>query len=299
MGMRSSYLAEAFITRNFILYSTGTPYYYIEAVTTNTRTGLHFHVQFLLVITPCVLFFLSCVPLVSGEYSERTVMSEYREMKLSDKRLAIRISPEDIMIHNLRDVTFYMGMGMPNDKYWAFFTEHFPKYVNQYSTLVDVWIPEMSSRADFESRSLALQSNALLLIDLPRDGRTLMTGGQVPDFILFIKEFRIFRRERDHGRPVLRPDIPDEPDDVPGNRRPRTTRDPEKEQLPKYDIGHTGVRFPKVIHQLIYTIWDNTEGRIVSYGELSVGRGGNEHSPWELNLQMIAKKIMERSPFKN
>ncbi|SVC55745.1 uncharacterized protein METZ01_LOCUS308599 [marine metagenome] len=41
------------------------------------------------------------------------------------------------------------------------------------------------------------------------------------------------------------------------------------------------------------------ERRIVSYSELSVCRGGDKHSPWELNLQMIAKEIMERSPFEN
>ena len=202
------------------------------------------------------------------------------------------------MIHNLRDVVRHMGLGIPKEKYWAFFTEHFPNYVNQNSTFADVWVLEMSPQTNFESRTLALQSDALLLIDLPRDGRTLVTGGRLPDFILFMKEFSIFRRARDHGRPVLRPEIPDEPGDLPGNRRPRSTRDPEKVQLPEHDIRQTGVRFPKVIHQLNYAIWDNTEGRIVSYGELSVGRGGDKDSPWELNLQMIAKKIMGKSPFR-
>ena len=255
--------------------------------------------RFSLLTILCIMFCVSCIPFVSGEYSERTVMPEYRGAELADKRLTIYITPEDIMIHNLRDVTRYMGMGIPMDRYWAFFNEHFPKYVNEYSTFSDVRIQESFSRSDFETRSLALQSDALLLMELPRDGQILKMGEQAPDFILFMKEFSIFRRERDHGRPVLRPEIPDEPDDVPGNRRPRTTRDPQEEQQPEYDVRHTGVRFPKVIHQMIYTLWDNTEGPIVSYGEISVGEGGGDESPWEKNLKALAKKIVERSPFKN
>ena len=113
-----------------------------------------------------------------------------------------------------------------------------------------------------------------------------------------MEEFNTYRRARDHGRPALRPEIPDAPGDLPGDRRPHATRDPEKVQLQKHENRQTGVRFPKVIHQLIYAIWDNTEGRIVSYGELSVGRGVDKDSPWELNLQMIAKKIMGKSPFR-
>lgn len=255
--------------------------------------------RFSLVALACVLFCVSCIPFVSGEYSERTVMSEYEKARLSDKHLAIHTTPEDITIHNLRDVTRYMGIGIPMERYWAFFNEHFPKYIKDYSTFTEVQVQKTLAKSNFETRSLALQSDALLVMDLPRGGQILTVDGQTPDFILFMKEFSIFRREGDAGRPVLRPEIPDEPDDVPGNRRPRTTRDPQKEQEPEYDILHTGVRFPKIIHSAIYTLWDNTEGQVVSYGEISVGRGGDKDSPWELNLEMMAKKIMEKSPFKN
>ena len=82
-------------------------------------------------------------------------MTEYRETKLSHKRLVIPISPDDIMIHNLRDEVRHMGQGIPKEKYWAFFTEHFHKYIKQNSTFADVWVPKMSPQTNVESRSLA------------------------------------------------------------------------------------------------------------------------------------------------
>lgn len=246
---------------------------------------------------PCLLLCFSCFPFVSGEYSEQIVMPDYADTDLSEQSLAIHVSPGDFTIHNLRDVTRYMGIGIPIDRYWSFFAEEFPKSIKNQSTFRTVQFSTDVDSLALVTRSLALESDALLLIDLPRNDQVISIGVESPDFVLFLREFSIFRRAADAGRPVLRPEIPDEPDDVPGNRRPRTTRDPENEQVPESEIWFTGMKFPKIINQCIYALWDNRSGRIVSYGEISVGAGGGKDSPWEPNLDAIAQKILQESPF--
>jgi hypothetical protein len=253
--------------------------------------------KFVIFGLPCLLVCFSCLPFVSGEYSERTVMSDYAEATLSGHSLAVHVSSNDFTIHNLWDVTRYLGIGIPLERYWSFFIEKFPESIKKQSTFRTVQVSADLDSIELVSRSLALESDALILIDIPRNDQVISIGAELPDFVLFLREFSIFRRSADAGRTVLRPEIPDEPDDVPGNRRPRTTRDPENEQVPESDIWFTGMKFPKIINQCVYVLWDNRSGSIVSYGEISVGAGGSKDSPWEPNLNAMARKIMQKSPF--
>ena len=251
---------------------------------------------------PVLLFillipFLSCYSFISGEYAKRSLQPEYKDVKLADFDMVVHVTRDDFTIHNLRDVTGYLGIGIPLDRYWTFFDDHFPGFVEDHSSFREVQLASVDLSASLRTRTLALESDGLILVDLPKRGQAVVVGNRTPGFILFLKEFSIFRRDADAGKPFIRPKMPDEPDDMPGIRRPRTIREPQEEQDPDYGVWHTGMKFPRIINQCVYVIWDNREGRIVSYSEVSVGDGGGESSPWEPCLNSMAERIIQGSPF--
>jgi hypothetical protein len=249
----------------------------------------------------CWLLALACVSCwyhVSAEYTEVAVMPAYKKVRLAGRSMAVYLPRQAITIQNTRDVPVSFGEGPPVERYWAFFQRQFPQYVMARSTLSSVSVHPALPGVPLRERLLPLPSDALIKMNLPPDTSRITIDGERPDYVLFLDEVRVFRRGGRINPPPITPEVPDEPDDVPGARLPRTTREPRKEQEPEYDVGLVEVGFPKMVLQSVFVLWDNTQGQVVSYGDISVGEGGGDENPWTANLEALAGQIIKRSPFR-
>lgn len=210
---------------------------------------------------------LCMIFLLIGCSTVSVVMPEYKNKALEAKHIVI--APYSVTISCEDDVVSAFGNGNITDLYKKYFEEQFPEKMKQGSRITQVSFLKGISPDSLTWRELSVRSNELIKMRLPRDGVSMPTDSIASDYILFITEYTI-----NH------------------NFTPISTN----------SRGGILAGEDNLVHELKFTIWDNTKGNLVSYGRIesktafSILRKAK--GIWEDCVEELAQEIVKSSPFR-
>jgi hypothetical protein len=223
-----------------------------------------------------LLLSVSCLSfLVLAGCSPGTIIrtKEYEGKSLEGKSLAIaRITPS---ILNSDDVVDDLGKGVAQDVFEDFFEKEFIAEMLKRSTFGVVSYLAKRPLPDLGEREVDFVKQEKLRFSLPRQGQLVRCDSLTPDFVLFISQLVIGRGDAKSGTYVP---------GAPGS------------------AGYfTGGSFGNLNFHATFALWDNLEGRLVTYG-----RTGSESQimffamtkgNWEGCTHDLAREILKNSPF--
>ncbi len=208
------------------------------------------------------------VLMVGCSNSTAILMKEYKGQNLTGKSLTIIKLFTKPLIANADDVIDDLGSGIPEDVYMTFFKENFITAFKNSSCCNKIFCIQNYSPSDLEEKTLEINSEEKMKILLPKSSNRIENDSISSDFILFIDNLQISR--------------------IPGQS----------------SIGMGGVYSgnspSKLYEQIYFALWDNTKGKIVSYGRIadeSTVIFTMTKSNWESVLKGLASKILNYSPF--
>jgi len=206
---------------------------------------------------------------VAGCAAKQTVLQdEYSGTTIKGKSLIIAtVLPA---ISNPEDVGINIGDGNPQQVFLRFFSSQFLLALSGSSTFEDISFSTRDASVPLRWHSPTVASGEQILLALPPDGATVQFDSVQADFVLFI------------GRFLVR----------------RTAPQPAFEA----GMGVTGGSSGMLTYETDYAIWDNSHGRMVSYGraiaESHIAVFQMTKWNWEACAQLLANKIVEDTPFK-
>lgn len=191
------------------------------------------------------------------------VKGEYKNKKIVGKNLAIVLIPPEPIIENRMDIIQEIADGNPVEIYKNFFIENLQKYLKDYSFFKSVKYTNVKEIKKLHKRNLELNNKRELSFMAPNDGDSFKLDSVQADFVLVIQDLLV---SRSHTKAGAFP-----------------------------TIGGTILFISSPVQQHgKFLFWDNTKGKIVSYGEFLVERPLSKES-----IRYITKKILTGSPFKN
>jgi hypothetical protein len=177
-----------------------------------------------------------------------------------------------LTIFNKDDVVDDLGEGVADEVYRCYFDSLFSIAIKNYSNFKRVYtIYSMNNK--YQNRELPLDEMEEIRIQLPIDG-TLIQDSLNVDYVLFISNYAIQRLAGS-----------------PGTWSPAAPG-----QAPMM----TGGSFGSLSQQLEFALWDNLQGKIISYGRAEVKSTivfAMTKSNWTDCIYKIARYIMKASPF--
>jgi hypothetical protein len=214
---------------------------------------------------------LSIAFLVGCSASPIVMLSEYKGQTLSAKQLAV--APFSPTILNKDDVVDDLGAGVADDVFMEYFHGAFPSYIKKHARVAAVIFLGDTRDDTLTTRELSISDEERIKVRLPPDGSVLGTDSSKPEFVLFFNQYAISRIGATSGTWVYGP---------PGT-------------APTYSGGSFG----KLHHQAEFALWDNTRGRLVSYGRAEIESSmifGMAKRNWDGCLNLLAREIMKASP---
>jgi hypothetical protein len=195
-------------------------------------------------------------------------MKDYSGQRMSGKKLAIVKLFASAIISNPDDVADDLGKGVSGEVYNNFFNDKFVTLFRNQSCFDTVCYMESAGNLMLSVKTLEISNKEKINILLPAEKYIIDNDKIIPDFVLFVDSLQISRIASSSGM---------------------------------YANGRfKGGKLGSLVHQLNFALWDNTKGKIVSYGRIEdesfVGISMVK-SNWESVLQGLAGKILSNSPF--
>jgi len=208
------------------------------------------------------LLFLNC----SSRYA--IISEEYEDKKIVGKSLAIVNLFSKPIIHNREEIKENLGDGIPEEVYLSFFKDRLVKELNNSGSFQSVNYLNDINKSLFVDTELVVSNEYKMKMLLPISSIKIDTTKY--DYLLFIDSLILSRQKAS----VL-------------SFRHNNTSPSEEE-------------FEKLYEELNFLLWDNSEAKIVSYGNIyeSVTTDFGI-SKWDLETLIIyiAKKFFRFSPF--
>lgn len=211
---------------------------------------------------PAMIFILySCSP------SSTVLMKDYEDQNLTGKSLSIVKVFDRPIISNYDDVTDDLGAGVPEAVYMKYFKQKFTATLQQYAFINNVVFVDSISKSYLNEKLLNISNGVQIRAYLPNENIKLKNINS--NFILFLYNLNISRLAGSTGTFM--------------------------------NGSMVGGSFEKLFHQLDFAIWDNDKGKVVSYGRIEANSSvlfAMTESNWESDINHLALKIVQESPFK-
>jgi hypothetical protein len=224
-------------------------------------------------------FLFATIAVFIGCSSQTYVMMEgYQGKKIHARQLAI--APYSVTILNKDDVIDDLGKGVAEEVFQVYADSIFSSTMKKNSHIDSVMISHNKLGEPLIERKLPLDEEELIKLQLPKESETLFIDSLKPEYILFINNYTI---ERSRG--------------ASGEWSHEDSRTGRIDQTPTYSGGGDP---GGLLHQLNFCIWDNTKGKLVSYGRVDVKSPmlfGMSRGHWKDCLQKVALRILMASPF--
>jgi hypothetical protein len=209
--------------------------------------------------------FLLGLLLISCGVSTTVLMKEYEGQKLTGKQIAIVRLFEQPMISNKDDVIDDLGPGIPEEVYSSFFNEKFVNVFKNSNRFSNVYYIDNLSKSELEELTLNINNEEQMKFFLPSVDSKISIESE---FILFIDNLQVSRIAAQSGNWIG------------GN--------------------YSGGSFGKLYHQMYFAIWDNSQGKVVSYGRVEEDTSvifALTRDNWFSVIRGLCNKILASSPF--
>ncbi len=220
------------------------------------------------------LIFISCAN------KNTIIMRDYEGKTIKDASLLV-ILTDLPTIENGDDVVDDLGEGVPEDIYLDYFQTNIPAYIKDVATFKNVFIDTIFNRIELVGSQQTFRDKEKIKIKVPKNKHKTTYGSHEVDFILFLQELRIYRKEVQNGTWTAgTPSTPFSSGSAP---------------------TYSGGKFPELVHIGKFTLWDNRLSQIVSYGKLEVKKAfffGMTKDTWSSGIHEIGLTIFKNSPFK-
>lgn len=208
------------------------------------------------------LSFFSCTPQI-----HLIVMPEYKKINpINNKTIGIYPEIPNIIIENESSLNDDFGEGDPVKLFYSFLKENLPVELKNNTRFNESMVLDEKHKISLNSKQLNIKKEISLEMMIPEDGYQLHIDSTLVEFILFlqnIKTHEVFITTYNAATNMA-----------------------------------TSNRYLK--YEFEYLIWDNTKGKIVSYGKGTssdtVFMAMNENT-WKNALKHMAKLIVKETPF--
>lgn len=223
----------------------------------------------LITATGCLLFF-SCAGSVIK------VMPEYSTMSVDKSKLGIVLMRENISINNPNDVGDDLGSGDPSKVFGDFFTGQFLPTAKTNSKFGEVFLIEDAQSAGFRTINQEVAQDETVNLRVPANN---VISGESAPFVLVIDNISISRVKK-AGTPMM---AGGGGMGVGGGMM----------------MGGSGGSDNLVLAGT-FVLWDNTAGKIVSYGKIDEKAGvflAMTKNTWIAMVNNISSKIFIGKPY--
>ena len=222
--------------------------------------------RFLIVLVVCLFVLTGCGKMIF-------ITPQYINKKIERKSLVV--ADMEIFIDNPKDVADDLGEGNPRTIYKDFFEFNFKSEMTQLSTFEEVNFCTITNENEFIEQVFNIGKKDKIYMNIPSHNQVVKTDSIYGDFILFIQEFKVYRK---------------------GANIPNQT-------------GITGVTWktnlgsqPDLRTTFNFVLWDNNQKQVVSYGKADCPTKfgfSMKYDTWERSITNIAKEILIDTPFEN
>jgi hypothetical protein len=202
------------------------------------------------------------------------IMDDYSNIKeLKSKQLGI--APYTVTLTNKTDIVNDIAPGVAEDVYKKLFESEFPADIKKKSHIDSVRFLSDSCKVPLSNRELAINKKEFIRIALPQDSVTIGNDSNKAEYILFLSNFSTSTTAATAGSFVMGPNG--------GGMM-------------------TGGTPAGILHQTEFAIWDNTKGKLISYGrvdaEVSYSFLYKSITIWKDGIEQLASEILKASPFR-
>jgi len=199
------------------------------------------------------------------------IMPEYKGRIIEAKKLAVIYS--DIYIDNTKAVLDDLGKGDPQEVYTDFFEFNFMKSLIENSNFAAIEYVYNYQKENFKTYTYDIGKKDVLVINLPQEGKPVITNTLKADFVLFIQNIYTSRIPATKGVWIA------------GTNG---------------TSAYAGGSSSELQQKFEYVIWDNSMGKMVAYGKATSQVSflfQMTDNTWKKGLNNIVKIILKNTPF--
>jgi hypothetical protein len=216
------------------------------------------------------LFLIVIILLASCGAPMTKVMGDYENKKIEGNRLAIVLEQKYLSVFNSDDVIDDIDEGDAEAILDEYFTLGLQSLISRHTTFKDIDIHREYDNANFSSKELKISEKKSISINLPDEGDKIEISGN-NEYVLIISSFK--------------------------------TDDTGASSMIGIGTGgtyHAGGSSATLDYYLKYVLWDNTNGKIISFGDIEQKHAYfiiMSESTWRSAMNELVKKVFKDTPF--
>jgi hypothetical protein len=217
------------------------------------------------------LFLIVIILLASCGAPMTKVMGDYENKKIEGNRLAIVLEQKYLSVFNKDDVIDDIDEGDAEAILDEYFTLGLQSLISRHTTFKDIDIHRDYDNANFSSKELKISEKKSISINLPDEGNKIEISGNNNEYVLIISSFK--------------------------------TDDTGASSMIGIGTGgtyHAGGSSATLDYYLKYVLWDNTNGKIISFGDIEQKHAYfiiMSESTWRSAMNELVKKVFKDTPF--